>query len=155
MRVAISILALCCAAGSALGQAQPEFQQPCSSHVQSTWSEDMRKAALTDCSFYEEAQRDGAAAWVKYAAADAAMSGINGREQIRAAFEKSYAVPGFRLLWHPTGGSEFGNFVVTNGSYERYSLDKDGKQVISHGHYVTVWQKQKDGSFLYIFDGGE
>jgi hypothetical protein len=83
------------------------------------------------------------------------MSGVSGREQIRAQFEKVYAKPGFRLLWFPTGGAVYGSYVVTTGKYERHVLDAQSKESVSHGHYVTVWQKQKDGSYLYVWDGGE
>lgn len=153
MRIGVWI-ALCCLAGSALGQ-RGDFREPCPSHIQSTWAEELRKAAQADCSFFEEAQRSGAAAWVKFAAEDAAMSGISGRDEIRVQFEKTYAKPGFRLLWYPTAGEVYGNFVVTTGSYERHALDANGKEAVSHGRYVTMWQKQKDGRYLYVWDGGE
>jgi ketosteroid isomerase-like protein len=155
MRIAGWLVALCCFAGSAMGQKSGSFQEPCSSHIQSTWPEELRGAAQTDCAFFEQAQRDGAAAWVKFAAEDAAMAGLNGREQIRSQFEKVYAKPGFRLLWYPSAGTVYGKFVVTTGNYERHALGADGKETVSHGRYITVWQKQADGSYLYVWDGGE
>jgi len=154
MRVAVCSIAFCCFVSSALGQTS-SFQQPCSSHIQNTWTEELRKAAQADCNFFEEAQRSGATAWAKFAAEDAAMSGLSGREQIRARFETVYAKPGFRLLWYPTGGEVYGSFVLTTGQYERHLLDASRKETVSHGHYVTMWQKQKDGKYLYVWDGGE
>jgi hypothetical protein len=154
MRLAVWFIVLGCFAGSAIGQ-KNSFQVPCSSHIQRTWPEELRKAAQADCQFFDEAQTSGAAAWVKYASEDAAMKGLNGREQIRAQFENVYKKPGFRLLWYPTKGVVYGSFVVTTGDYERHALDAQGKETVSHGHYVTVWQKQKDGSYLYVWDGGE
>jgi ketosteroid isomerase-like protein len=32
---------------------------------------------------------------------------------------------------------------------------KDGKQVVRTGDYVTVWQKEKDGSWKIAFDTGD
>jgi hypothetical protein len=154
MRIAVLFLALCCVAGSAVGQ-KSNFQEPCSSHIQSGWPEAVRKAAQADCDFQDQAQRDGAAAWVKFAAEDASMSGLNGRAQIAARFEKVYAKSGFKLLWYPTGGEVYSSYVVTTGDYEQHLLDADGKETVRHGHYLTVWQKQKDGSYLYVWDGGE
>lgn len=153
MRFALCLVALCCFAGSAMGQKNP-FQEPCSSHIQQTWPEELRKAAQADCKFFEEAQR-GPAAWAKFAEEDAAMSGLNGREEIRARFEKVYEKPGFKLLWFPTDGTVYGNFVVTTGRYERHALDEKGKETVSHGRYLTMWHKQEDGSYLYVWDGGE
>ncbi len=153
-RVAICSAVLCCLASAAVGQ-KNEFRVPCESHIQRTWSAELRKAAQADCTFYDEAQKSGAAAWTKFAAEDAAMSGVNGREQIRVRFEGVYQKKGFRLLWYPTGGAEYGSFVVTTGNYERHALDAEGKETVSHGHYLTVWKKQKDGTYLYVWDGGE
>jgi ketosteroid isomerase-like protein len=154
MRFAIWLIALCCFANSAVGQ-KTGFQEPCSFHIQPTWPEELRKAAQADCTFFEEAQRSKATAWSNFAAEDATMSGLNGREQIRAQFEKVYLKPGFRLLWYPTGGAVYGSFVVTTGSYERHALDAESKETVSHGRYLTVWQKQKNGRYLYVWDGGE
>jgi hypothetical protein len=154
MRLTVWLVALSCLTGSALGQ-KSSFAEPCSSHIQSTWPEELRKAAQADCKFFDEAQTSGAAAWANFAAEDAAMSGLNGRAQIRSQFEKVYAKPGFRLLWFPTSGEVYGSFVVTAGNYERHSLDENGGETVSHGHYVTMWQKQKNGSYLYVWDGGE
>jgi ketosteroid isomerase-like protein len=154
MRVVAWLIALCCVAGSAVGQ-KNSFQEPCSSHIQSTWPEELRKAAQADCNFSEAALKSGAAAWANFAEEDAAMSGLNGREAIRARFEKVYAKPEFRLLWFPTGGEVYGNFVVTTGSYERHALDEKGHEMVSYGRYVTVWHKQPDGGYLYVWDGGE
>lgn len=154
MRLAVCLVALCCYAGSAMGQ-KNSFQEPCTSHIQHTWPEELRKAAQADCKFYEESLRSGAVAWASFSEEDAAMSGLNGREQIRSQFEKVYAKPGFQLLWFPTGGEVYGTFVVTTGNYERHSLDAKGKETVSHGHYLTVWKKQEDGSYLYVWDGGE
>jgi len=154
MRLTVWLVALCCFSVSALGQ-KSGFAEPCFSHIQGTWQEELRKPAEADCKFFEEAQRNGAAAWENFAAEDAAMSGLSGRAQIRSRFEKVYAKPGFRLLWFPTGGDVYGSFVVTAGNYERHSLDASGSETVSHGHYVTMWQKQKSGSYLYVWDGGE
>jgi hypothetical protein len=154
MRFAALLLTVCCVAGSALAQAK-DFQQPCASHIQSTWPEEVRKAALADCTFSEDARKTGAAAWVHAAAEDVAITGVNGREQLRALFEKVYAKKGFQLLWYPTGGSAFGNYVVTTGNYERHVVDESGKETVTHGYYVTMWKKQKDGRYLFVWDDGE
>ena len=154
MRLVCCTLLLAVLAPCALA-APNAFQQPCASHIQSAWPEALRKAAQADCDFAEAARKKGAAPWADYAAPDASMAGLSGREAIRARFEKAYARPGFQLFWYPTGGSAYGPFVVTTGNYEHHSLDKDGKDAVVHGNYVTVWQKQKDGSYLYVWDGGE
>jgi hypothetical protein len=154
MRFASLLIAVCCVAGSALGQAK-DFQEPCASHIQSAWPEEVRKAAQADCVFSDESRKTGAVAWVNAASEDVAIRGVNGRDQLRTLFEKVYAKKGFQLLWYPTGGSVFRSYVVTTGNYERHILDESGKETVTHGYYVTMWKKQKDGNYQLVWDDGE
>src|SRR5271163_1171394 len=53
------------------------------------------------------------------------------------------------LLWTPVGGdiSTSGDLGYTYGNYEFRSKDKDGKAVVEHGKYTSIWKKQPDGSW--------
>jgi ketosteroid isomerase-like protein len=55
--------------------------------------------------------------------------------------------PDNHLTWAPVGAgmATSGDLGYTYGTYEFRSKDKDGKPVVSHGKYTTVWKKQKDG----------
>jgi len=47
-----------------------------------------------------------------------------------------------------------GDLGYTYGTFEFRSKDKDGKPVVNHGKYTTIWKKQKDGSWKVALDMG-
>ena len=47
-----------------------------------------------------------------------------------------------------------GDLGYTYGNYVFISKDKDGKIVASYGKYMSVWKKQKDGSWKVVVDMG-
>jgi len=61
-----------------------------------------------------------------------------------------------RLMWVPVGAdiSASGDLGYTYGTYEFRSKDKDGKPVVEHGKYTSIWKKQKDGSWKVVLDMG-
>ncbi len=64
--------------------------------------------------------------------------------------------PDNHLPWAPVGAgiSGAGDLGYTFGTYEFSSKDKDGKPVVDHGKYTTIWKKQKDGSWKVALDMG-
>jgi ketosteroid isomerase-like protein len=60
------------------------------------------------------------------------------------------------LTWMPIGAdiSASGDLGYTYGTYEFGSKDKDGKPVVDHGKYTSIWKKQKDGSWKVVLDMG-
>ena len=64
--------------------------------------------------------------------------------------------PDNHLTWSPVGGgvAASGDLGYTYGTYEFSSKDKDGKPVVDHGKYTTIWKKQKDGSWKAALDMG-
>ncbi|MDB5470770.1 MAG: hypothetical protein JWR84_2330, partial [Caulobacter sp.] len=69
---------------------------------------------------------------------------VNAREAVSAQSDK----PGPKLEWWPVwaGISASGDLGFTTGPYA-----VDGTR---RGHYFTVWKKQADGSWKWIYDGG-
>jgi len=63
---------------------------------------------------------------------------------------------GLNLSWEPVGGMIAGSqdLGYTYGTYRAWGEDDDGSAVESHGKYVTIWQRQEDGSWKWVFDGG-
>ncbi len=61
-----------------------------------------------------------------------------------------------RLTWSPVGAgiAASGDLGYTYGTYEFHSKDKDGKAIVDHGKYTTIWKKQKDGSWKVALDMG-
>jgi len=128
----------------------------CSSLMNPVWNANQRGAAQADCEFYNLSTEKGGDAWGEFASNDAALPRGKGKEEIRKASIALYARPGFRLLWKPDQAQPFGaSFVVTSGRWERHLVNAAGKDEASHGRYVTVWQKQQDGSWRFVWDGGE
>ena len=60
------------------------------------------------------------------------------------------------LTWTPIGAdiSASGDLGYTYGNYEFTSLGKDGKPVVDHGKYTSIWKKQKDGTWKVVLDMG-
>jgi ketosteroid isomerase-like protein len=61
-----------------------------------------------------------------------------------------------QLTWEPVGAdiSASGDLGYTYGTYEFRTKDKDGKPVVAHGKYTSIWKKQKDGSWKIALDMG-
>jgi ketosteroid isomerase-like protein len=82
---------------------------------------------------------------------------VLGADAIRASYKKLFDDPEFRLDWEPTKAEVFpsGNMGYTVGRYQ--GVFKDAKNEIVHrsGTYLTVWRKDKDGSWKVAADGGE
>lgn len=74
-----------------------------------------------------------------------------GKDSLIASFAKKPAQT-FKLEWYPVRvevsksadlGYTFGNWIFTNKDDEK-----------GYGNYMTVWKKQKDGTWKYVMDGG-
>lgn len=78
---------------------------------------------------------------------------FKGRDQILPLFPPDS--PG-KLTWDPyfaeaAGSGELG---YTLGKYEYRYTDAEGAEQVATGHYVTIWKRQADGKFKYVFDTG-
>jgi ketosteroid isomerase-like protein len=121
-----------------------------------------REALLkVDRDFATAAQTRGVEAWGDYWAENGVHSdgptGVAvGKAGIRKQMGPQYEMPGFKLEWSPSYAkiSNGGNVGTTWGRYKSRSM-KDGKTVVRVGDYVTVWQKEKDGSWKVAFDTGD
>ena len=99
--------------------------------------------------FVNDAQKDGQwTAFRKYAADDAVMyvpQRVNAQE-----FLKDLKDPPASVFWWP--GKSFvscdGNYAVNTGPWVR----QFGKSI---GYFTTVWRRQPDGSWKWIYDGGD
>ena len=97
--------------------------------------------------------------WMSYFADYAtipAAKPIAGKVAARAFYEKMFADPNFILEWSPTKGELFksGDLGYTVGRYTAKRKDKDGKFTETHGTYITVWEKQEDGTWKIVCDTG-
>ena len=124
-------------------------------------------AAQNDPAVLMQADRDFAQAvaahgiegWMSFMAEQAVLlrtHPIIGRDAIRKSMEPGFASPGFKLTWAPASGQLFkgGALGYTTGRYEAQRKNAKGEVVTSRGTYLTVWQKQPDGSWKVTWDGG-
>jgi ketosteroid isomerase-like protein len=60
------------------------------------------------------------------------------------------------LTWTPVGAdiSASADLGYTYGTFEFRSIDKDGKPVVEHGKYTSIWKKQQNGSWKVVLDMG-
>ena len=60
------------------------------------------------------------------------------------------------IRWKPlaSANSGAGDLGYTMGSYEISRIEGPGKRIVDAGKYVTIWRKQRDGSWKVVFDSG-
>jgi ketosteroid isomerase-like protein len=79
---------------------------------------------------------------------------ITGPSAISATFGQ--ATDNSTLVWHPVAGevAQSGDLGFTAGNAEFIGKREGGAPVVRYSKYFTVWQKQRDGSWRYVVDGG-
>jgi ketosteroid isomerase-like protein len=96
--------------------------------------------------------------FLSFVAPEAAFDSAEGRgrEAVAKAWAPFFEPNGPSIKWEPTKAESLvaGDVGYTVGTWERHSKDAAGKSVVRHGQYLTVWRKQKDGSWLATFDTG-
>lgn len=60
------------------------------------------------------------------------------------------------LTWKPVSAdmAASGDLGYTWGTYEFRATDKDGKPIVDHGKYTSIWKKQSDGKWKVVLDMG-
>jgi ketosteroid isomerase-like protein len=77
---------------------------------------------------------------------------VHGRDAI--ARQATWLPKDYQLQWTPTDAvmSPAGDMGYTWGHYEGHSRDADGNGKVTNGRYLTIWQKQGDGSWKVVLD---
>ena len=113
-----------------------------------------------DRAFARDAAAKGLEGWMSWFAEDAqipARTGmVQGKAALREVYAKMFATPEFHLEWAPVTAeiSADGTLGYTFGRAKRAWRDSDGQLKNAESRYVTIWRKQKDGSYKVIFDMG-
>jgi len=78
---------------------------------------------------------------------------IKGKEGIKNFYSSDF-YKNASVTWSPDfiEASPDGNLGYTYGKYLWQSKDSTGKVNEAHGVFHTVWKKQKDGSWRYVWD---
>ena len=108
--------------------------------------------------FSAMAGKDGIpAAFLAYAAEEAVLKRGNnlviGREAIKERFARQ-AQGNVKLEWSPdyVDVSESGDLGYTYGNYTLTSTDSLGNEVESAGIFHTVWKRQVNGEWRFVWD---
>ncbi len=97
------------------------------------------------------------AAFLFYAAEDAVInrndSVLKGKEAIRVYYEKQ-SLKDVQLDWKPDyiEVSLSGDLAYTYGKYTFSAMDEQGEIIKSEGIFHTVWKRQADGSWKFVWD---
>lgn len=148
-------LSLTCLLAVACGPGEPvDMEGSDASRDQTTEADEI---FLADEEFNRVTGELGAAGWVGFFAPDGRMlvagEEIMGRAAIQETMEPYLSA--VRLEWRPTRavarqGSDLG---YTVGSY-RATPRENPDSVIATGTYVTIWERQADGSWKVALDVG-
>src|SRR6185437_4057392 len=62
----------------------------------------------------------------------------------------------YQLTWTPTDAmmGPSGDMGYTWGHYEGRSKDSHGNPVLTSGRYMTIWRREKDGTWKVVLDAG-
>lgn len=75
---------------------------------------------------------------------------IKGKAAIKAFYEKQLS--NGELQWSPDFADASGNLGYTYGKFTFSSKDSTGKVNEVNGYFHTVWKKQKDGRWKFVWD---
>ncbi|GET34187.1 hypothetical protein PbJCM13498_30500 [Prolixibacter bellariivorans] len=121
------------------------------------WKTEIRQ---TEQAFAEMAQKEGIPkAFLTYAAEDAVLLRnnqlIKGKQALRA-FYSQQTTPSEKvsLTWKPdfVDVSKSGDLGYTYGTYQYTVTDSLGGTKTSEGIFHTVWKRQADGSWRFVWD---
>jgi len=106
------------------------------------------------------AAEKGAAGYLSFYAEDAVelsdgVAIIQGKTRLAEAMEFLNDKKN-RLTWTPLhiDVAQSDDLAYSYGTFEFRSVGKDGKPVLEHGKYTTIWKKQTDGSWKVVLDMG-
>jgi ketosteroid isomerase-like protein len=113
----------------------------------------------TEHAFAEMAKTDGIAkAFTTFAADDAVLlrnnNLIKGKGEVKASLEKRFASGNALLTWAPdfVDVSASGDLGYTYGKYVYTATDSLGNTQSNEGIFHTVWKRQSDGAWKFVWD---
>lgn len=80
---------------------------------------------------------------------------IRGKEEYRKLLAQAAASEPV-VRWKPffADASASGDLGYTMGTFQYFESREEGAAVLREGSYVTVWKKQEDGGWRFVFDAG-
>ena len=132
----------------------------CTTTVPDTRNADIKAVKDVEAAWVKDIATKDADKFASYYSNDASLllpnaPIINGRENIKGALKTMLADPNFALTFQSTRAeaSKGGDFVYTVGTYSMtLSRPSDKTAVTDKGKYLTVFEKQPDGSWKAVAD---
>jgi ketosteroid isomerase-like protein len=113
----------------------------------------------TEHAFAEMAKSEGIPkAFITYAADDAVLlrnsNLIKGKGEMKASLEMRFASENASLTWAPdfVDVSSSGDLGYTYGKYVYTTTDSLGTTQTSEGIFHTIWKRQPDGTWKFVWD---
>jgi ketosteroid isomerase-like protein len=113
-----------------------------------------------DRAFARQVAERRAEAWVAAFVDSGMMFGdggpVAGRDSIRAVADVMFEDTTFTLTWEPTMAvsAAAGDLGYTVGRWESARRRPDGSRSSTSGSYVTIWQREPEGSWRVAVDVG-
>ena len=113
------------------------------------------KADRDFCHDVQVKRLDGFMAWIAPGIVTFGSTSLKGVEEVRKSWKEAFDDANFQLSWEPVKADMFpsGNMGYTVGRYVLRGKSQSGPTE-RKGTYLTVWQKQEDGSWKVLADGG-
>jgi ketosteroid isomerase-like protein len=112
-----------------------------------------------DKQFNADTCSQGLEGWMKWFAPDGYVGNdprVRGTDELRRFYTSLFSHKDLSFQWSPAKAEVFpsGTMGYTSGHYNLSFTGDNGKKVNRTGNYLTVWQKQKDGSWKVLADFG-
>jgi len=121
---------------------------------------DPRELLDADRAFAAETTERGADGWAAWFAVHGRMyrerGYVDGRDAIRAAMAPAFADSTSVFRWAPDTAvvAASGDVGYTLGHWEAVARTVAGDSVLGRGNYVTLWERQSDGTWKVAVDIG-
>lgn len=139
----------------------PIFLFSCTSQTKKESIEKWKNEIIeAEKNFAEMARKDGIPqAFLTFAAEDAVLMRNNriivGKEALQKSYEANKSIwENVNLTWKPdfVDVSSSGDLGYTYGSYTLIVTDSTGNSKTDEGIFHTVWKRQADGKWLFVWD---
>jgi ketosteroid isomerase-like protein len=155
-----TVVILCCSVVLLCGSMAVAQCSPASKVAEPEAKADTKAALMkADRDFFAATKARRADGWMEFMTEETTISRdkpYSGLQAIRATMSEDYKDPRFQLTWDPETAVilESGNMGYTSGHYVAVAPGPNNTTLKFGGQYITVWKKQKDGSWKVLWDGG-
>lgn len=134
---------------------------PSFAHAQASAPSTDDAAAIreADAAFAQATKERGIEGWMSYFADDAYVGtnpSVRGKLELRRFYQNLFSRRDLKLEWTPAHAELFKSGIMgySSGRYTMSFTNFQGQTTLQNGTYLTVWQKQPDGTWKVLCDFG-